>query len=70
MININPKFEIGEQILIPEGTKTNGLWIVKDCIDEIEDIQISITKKGTSIRYHLKQHCFNIFKESMLRKLN
>lgn len=66
---IDTKFKIGERVIIPEGTKTNGTIFTKDREDVVKDIQISITKKGISIRYHLEHEYGTILKEEMLRKV-
>lgn len=68
-MNINPKFKIGQKVLIPAGTKTNSSEFLQDCEDIISDIQISITKKGVSIRYHVEKHWDTIFKEKMLQEI-
>ena len=66
---IDTKFKIGEKVIIPAGTKTaGGTQFLKDIEDVVKDIQISITKKGVSIRYHLEQEWDVILKEEMLRK--
>lgn len=67
---IDTKFKIGERVLIPAGTKTTrGTQFLKDIEDTVKDIQISITKKGISIRYHLEEEWDVILKEEMLRKI-
>lgn len=69
-MTIDTKFKIGERVLIPAGTKTTkGNQFLKDIEDTVKDIQISITKKGVSIRYHLEHNWDVILKEEMLRKI-
>lgn len=64
---INPKFHIGQKVLVEGGTHIRFLNGPQQ--DVIKDIQISITKKGISYRYHLESesHYGYIFKENKIR---